>query len=358
MCSFSDTNKTLAAQPPRIGTLLRGINTGYGREQLFREQVPQLLQSLAEATRVASIQASTAIEGYDVSDQRAEHLARGNGGRFRNRNEKEFAGYRDAIDAIVRDGNLAPITAAYPFYLTAQLHRYTTGEPGRPKEGENQIVSYESGVKRVIFKPVAPHLVESTLRSLLAGYNEALNESVADPVLLLGLFVLDFLATHPIADGNGRISRLLTAHELMRMGYGVVRYVSVEQLIFDSKNSYYDALEASQRGWHDGEHDVWPWLTYFVTILADAYEKFETKVAGARSAHGSKAERAREWALHEAPPEFRFAEAVTALPGISSATIRVALNGVRDEGRFEATLGASAVWRRVGSPEKGRALHR
>jgi Fic family protein len=347
MYSFSDLEKTLAGQPPRIGTLLRAINTGHGREQLFREQVPQLLESLAEATRVASIQASTAIEGYDVPDQRAEHLARGNGASFRNRNEKEFAGYRDAIDAMVRDGNLTPITTAYPFYLTTQLHRYTTGEPGRPKQDENEIVSYENGVKRLIFRPVAPRLVESTLRSLVTGYNEAVDRNVADPVLLLGLFVLDFLAVHPVADGNGRISRLLTVHELLRMGYGVARYVSVEQLIFDSKNSYYDALESSQRGWHDGQHDVWPWLTYFVTILADAYERFEAKVSGARSAYGSKTEHVRHWALHEAPAEFRFAEAVTALPGISSATIRVALNSLRDEGRFEATLGTSAVWRRV-----------
>lgn len=298
---------------------------------------------------MASIQASIAIEGYDVPDQRAEGLARGNGAHFRNRNEKEFAGYRDAIDAIVRDRNLTPITAAYPFYLTTQIHRYTTGEAGRPKQDENEIVSHENGIKRVIFQPVAPHLVEATLRSLLAGYNEGLDDNVADPILLLGLFVLDFLAIHPVADGNGRISRLLTVHELLRMGYGVARYVSVEQLIFASKNSYYDALEASQRGWHDGRHDVWPWLTYFVTILADAYEKFEAKVAGARSAYGSKAERVRQWALHEAPTEFRFAEAVTALPGISSATIRAALNGLRDAGRLQATLGAGAVWRRVGS---------
>lgn len=349
MRSFADLNSTLANQPPRIGTLLRAINTGYGREQLFAEQVPQLLESLAEATRVASIQASTAIEGYDVPDQRAERLARGNGAHFRNRNEKEFAGYRDAVDAIARDRDLSPITAAYPFVLSGQLHRYTTGEPGGPKQDDNQIVSTENGAKRVIFEPVRYQLVESTLRSLVAGYNEALERDFADPVLLLGLFALDFLAIHPVADGNGRISRLLTVHELLRLGYGVAHYISIEQLIFDSKNSYYDALEASQRGWHEGEHDVWPWLTYFTTILADAYERFEARVAGARAAHGSKADRVRTWAVHEAPREFRFAEAVAALPGISPATIRAALNELRGEGLFEATRGASAVWRRLGS---------
>jgi len=348
MRSFADLNKTLANQPPRIGTLLRAINTGHGREQLFAAQAPQLLEGLAEATRVASIQASTAIEGYDVPDQRAERLAQDGGARFRNRNEREFAGYRDAIDGIARDPELLPITAAYPFVLSTQLHRYTTGEPGAPKKEDNQIVSFENGFKRVVFEPVPARLVESALRSLVAGYNEALENDSADPILLLGLFVLDFLAIHPVSDGNGRLARLLTAHELFRLGYGIARYVSVEQLIFESKNSYYDALEESQRGWHEGEHDAWPWLTYFATILRDAYEQFEARVVGAQTAHGSKADRVRQWALHEAPSEFRFAEAATALPGISQATIRVALNELRDEQRFEATRGASAIWRRLG----------
>jgi Fic family protein len=344
--SFIDLNHTLSNQPPRLGALLRRVNTGYGREQLFAEQTPQLLQSLAETTRVASIQASTAIEGYDVSDQRARRLARG-ADTFRNRNEKEFAGYRDAIDEMVRGQALEPITPAYPFYLGARLHRHTTGEPGGPKKDQNYIASYENGIRRVVFTPVAPRLVESTLRSLLAGYNEALDGDAADPVLLLGLFVLDLLAIHPLADGNGRVARLLTVHELLRMGYGVARYVSIEQLIFESKNSYYDALESSQREWHDATHDVWPWLTYFATVLADAYQQFESKVANAQVTHGSKADRVRQYALHEAPAEFRFADAVAALPGISSGTIRVALNALRAEGRFEATRGASATWRRI-----------
>lgn len=347
MHSFSDINKTLAAQPPRIGMRLRTINTGHGREQLFAEQVPQLLESLAETTRVASIQASTAIEGYDVPDQRAERIARDGGADFRNRNEKEFAGYRDAIDAIARELELSRITPAFPLVLNGALHHYTTGEPGRIKTDDNQIVSFDNGVKRIIFETVPWQYAESALRSLIEGYNQALDAEAADPILLLGLFVLDFLAIHPVADGNGRVSRLLTVHEMLRMGYDVARYVSVEQLIFDSKNSYYEALEQSQRGWHDAEHDVWPWLTYITTILAEAYKTFEARVAGARAQHGSKADRVKEWALHEAPRAFRFQEAVIALPGISSATIRAALNSLRDDGAFEATRGAGARWRRL-----------
>jgi Fic family protein len=349
--SFSDINRILANQPPRLGGALSRIDVGSGREQLFAEQLPQVLQGLAEATRVASIQASTAIEGYDVPGDRAEQIARRPDARFRNRNEKEFAGYRDAADEMVRAAKLEPITPAFPFYLATRLHRYTTGEPGRPKQDQNSIASYENGVRRIVFTPVAPELTESSLRSLITGYNDALDDRAAHPVLLLGLFVLDFLAIHPVADGNGRIARLLTVHEFLRLGYGVARYVSIEQLIFESKNSYYDALEASQRDWHDGQHDPWPWLTYFVTILADAYEQFEAKLSAARNATGTKAEQARRYILHEAPDTFRFAEAAAALPGISTATLRQVLNALRDEGELAADRGPKAQWRRVGAAQ-------
>lgn len=309
--------------------------------------MPQVLTRLAETTRVASIQASTAIEGYDVSDQRAERIALNPNARFRNRNEKEFAGYRDAIDEMVRDHSRSPVSAAFTFYLATRLHRHTTGEPGGPKKDQNYIVSYEGGERRLIFTPVEPRYVESKLRSLVAGYNETLEDEAAHPVLLLGLFVLDLLAIHPVADGNGRISRLLTVHELLRIGYGVPRYASIEQRIFATKNSYYDALEASQQDWHEAVHDAWPWLTYFVGVIADAYEQFESRLTTVRSRAGTKAQQARHYVLHEGPKSFRFTEAVAALPGISPATIRQAMNDLRDEGKFSVNRGRAAVWRRL-----------
>jgi Fic family protein len=345
--SFADLSSTLSGQPPRLGVVLSRIDVGRGREQLFAEQMPQVLSSLAETTRVASIQASTAIEGYDVPDERAQQIARRPETRFRNRNEQEFAGYRDAIDEMARSSQLTPITAAYPFYISGRLHRYSTDEPGQPKREQNYIASYESGERRIIFKPVSPAHTESTLRSLVDGYNEALESEAAHPLLLLGLFVLDFLAIHPVADGNGRISRLLTVHELLRLGYGVARYASVEQLIFDNKNGYYAALEASQRGWHDFNHDVWPWLTYFIRIIAEAYDQFEAKLSAARSATGSKAEQARHYILNEAPDRFRFADVDAALPGISPATIRQVLNTLKAEGILTTERGPRAMWQRM-----------
>lgn len=350
MYSSSDLDRTLGSQPRRVGVLLQAVNRGQGRQELFAEQVPQVLKRLAEATRIASIQASTAIEGYDVPDQRARSIAGdADPSHFRNRNEKEFAGYRDAIDRIGAPGvDLEPITYSYPFTLATDLNRYTTGEPGRIKLDNNEIVERDGrGVTRAIFTPVDKTLVEGTLRSLVIGYNDALEQRAADPALLVGMFALDFLAIHPVADGNGRLARLLTVHELLRLGYDVSRYISLEQMIFGSKHSYYDALEASQRGWNDGAHDPWPWLTYFTTLLADAYEKFELRVNENRPVHGTKADRVRYWALNEAPTSFRFQDAVDALPGVSAATIRNGLVALRDQGRLTVERGRDAIWTRV-----------
>ena len=328
---------------------LGAINRGQGRQDLFAAQVPQVLERLAETTRVASITASTAIEGYDVPDQRARAIVDvDDESRFRNRNEREFAGYRDAADAVSRQWALRPLSPATPLILAEMLHKHSTGEPGQIKRLPNEIAERdENGVRRLIFTPVAPEHAESALRELTARYNAALEDQGADPALLVGLYALDFLAIHPVADGNGRLARLLTAHELLRLGYEVPRYISLEQMILDTKWSYYAALEASQANWHEGQHDVWPWLTYFTTVLADAYTQFEHRVNANRTQHGNKADRVREWALYEANEIFSFQSAVDSLPGISAGTIRAGLDELRKEGRFAVSQGRGARWKRV-----------
>jgi Fic family protein len=349
MQSFAELDRVLASQPPRVGVQLAAINRGQGRQDLFAAQVPQVLERLAQTTRIASITASTAIEGYDVPDQRARAIVDvDDDSRFRNRNEREFAGYRDAADAVSRQWALTPLSPATPLILAGMLHKHSTGEPGRITRLPNEIAERdENGVRRLIFTPVAPEHAEAALRELTARYNQALDDQAADPALLVGLYALDFLAIHPVADGNGRLARLLTSHELLRLGYEVPRYISVEQMILDTKWSYYAALEASQRNWHDSQHDAWPWLTYFTMVLADAYTQFEHRVNANRTQHGNKADRVREWALYEANETFTFQGAVDALPGISAGTIRVGLDELRKEGRFEVSRGRNATWMRI-----------
>lgn len=350
MRSFVDLEGTFGGQPARLGAELARLDVGRGREALYRDQLPELLQALATETRVASITASSAIEGVTVAPERQPGLvAREAERRFRNRNEREFAGYRDAIDEIMRADTLEPVTLPYILHLHRQLFRYTD-RGGRLKTDENLIVSYEHGYREVLFTPPPPSETEFLLRALVESFAEAEAAEAAHPVLLIAAFVLDFLAIHPVADGNGRLARLLTTHLLLRAGYGVPRYASVEQRMFDTKNAYYAALNESQRGWHEGTHTIWPWATFLVGTLVDAYADFEARVAARRGLSGlSKQERVREYVLSHAPRVFRMRDIRAALPGVSDPTIRLVLRRLRAEGvvrPVDDTGGPDAAWTR------------
>ena len=348
MYSFSDPRRTFAGQPPELGPLLARIDTGKGRDLLFEDQMPELLDQLAEDARISSITASNAIEGVIVDDSRAVQLAEGSG-RFRNRNEREFAGYRDATDELVRLTTHEPLTVPFVLHLHRLLFAHSGGRGGHLKTDQNLIVSYDEGVRKVVFEPTAPEQTAFQLGELLVRYETEKRTQSAHPLVLLGGLIVDFLAIHPVADGNGRLARLITTHELLAQGYRVARYVSIEQRIYRSKNAYYAALYESQRHWHEAKHDVWPWVTYLAEILASAYDDFERRIATARSQSGSKQARVREHVLNHAPATFRRRDVERALPDISDATIRLVLAELRDEGKIAPEgAGRGARWRRVG----------
>jgi Fic family protein len=347
MHSFVDLDKTFANQPRELGVVLARIDTGKGRERLFEDQLPELLGHLAEHARIASITASNAIEGVVVDSERGERIAEG-ARRYRNRNEREFAGYRDATDMLMGLDAYEPLSVPFILHLHRLLFDHTRGNGGHLKSDQNLIVSYESGRKDVIFTPPAPEETEFLLSELLARYEEAKREARTHPVVLIAALILDFLAIHPVADGNGRLARLLTTYELLAQSYGVARYVSIEQRVYESKNSYYASLYESQRGWREGDHDVWPWISYLCRILAGAYDDFERRVAATSDETGSKQERTREYVLHKAPATFRRRDVERALPGISQATIRLVLGELRGERKVETEgSGRGARWHRL-----------
>ncbi|MDQ3371433.1 MAG: Fic family protein [Actinomycetota bacterium] len=202
-----------------------------------------------------------------MDDERAFSLLRDADvvkGAFRDRSEQEFAGYRDATDHLM---GTEPERLSLGFVL--HVHRLLmrhTGDPlaGRLKASDNLIGDREGdGRVTVVFKTVAAgSQTEWHLTEAIDRYEGALAYSEIPRLLLLCALILDILAIHPFQDGNGRVARLLTSNELVRHGYQVARYVSVEQRVFDTKHSYYEALRASQAGWHEGDHDLWPWTGY------------------------------------------------------------------------------------------------
>jgi Fic family protein len=314
-----------------------------------------LLAGLAEQTRVESIRASTAIEGINVDADRAERIA-ADQVRVRNRNEQEFAGYRDAIDELMRAAVPERLSLPFILHLHRRLYQHSGGRGGYLKREDNLIARRDDRGRRcVIFAPPPWQETEFLMRELVDRYNEASERQLAHPLLLLGAFVLDFLAIHPVLDGNGRLARLLTTHELLRLDYGVARYVSVEQRIFETKHAYYEALRSSQVGWHEATHDVWPWVGYLTSTLADCYDAFEGRVGHARATAGmTKQQRVRLHVLEHAPATFRLRDLRVALPGISTPTISLVLSDLKKEGLVDVdSTGQGAVWMRTGNQDRG-----
>jgi Fic family protein len=349
--SFVDLDAAFAGQPPPLGAVLARVDTARGREQLSVAQLPELLTALAAETRIASITASSAIEGVVVAPSRAERIVSAPeraSRRYRNRNERELAGYRDAVDEMMR---LERFDEAVSIPWLSHVHRrlfgHLDGGGGRLKTDRNYIVSFERGQRQIIFEPPSPTQTPFVLRELCGRYEEARAAQTAHPIILIAAFILDLLAIHPFADGNGRVARLVTTYLLMQEGYRVPRYVSVEQRIFETRNAYYDALEQSQRGWHEGEHVIWPWVSYLVDVLAASYERFEELLAARDGTGLSKQSRVRRYVLEQAPQSFAIAEIRRALPGISDETIRLVLSDLKQAGRVASTgRGRGARWER------------
>lgn len=347
MKSFEDLDTLVGSVPFAIVTDLRTIDTGRGSEALYRDKLPALLASLADRARVASIEASSAIEGVIVKDRaRAADIVAGRTDQLRNRSEQELAGYRSALDYLYQE-QWRPLNVGLVLHLHRLLFQYTQVPGGQLKQVENVVVDkLPDGMKVKRFTPVSAAQTPLYLDELIVRYLGAKDSGRHHPVIVTGLFVLDLLTIHPFIDGNGRITRALTNALLRDAGYDVTRYVSLETSIARSSDAYYAALLASTGRWHDGRHDPWPWLRYFVGLVARSYDDFTALTSNAR-AGGSKQDRVRDYVLKHAPTTFQIADIRAALPGVSDQTIRLALNHLKADGQVEAdSVGRGATWTR------------
>lgn len=348
MRSFVDLDRSLATVPSTVVASLRRIDLGAGSELLHSRQLPELLQELALRARVESITASSAIEGVHVADAgRARRIIDGRPVALRTRDEQQLAGYRAALDYLFTE-QWQPLNVGLLLHLHRLLWSATAGGGGRLKTEDNLVVDRSpDGTVAVRFVPVPAARTDVYLRELVDRYSAAVDEGRHHPVLLVGLFVLDLLVIHPFEDGNGRVARVAANALLADCGYGVGRWVSLEQLIAQRPAEYYATLLASTRGWHDDSADVWPWLTYFTSVLGEAYARFASHVATTRSTPGSKQGRVRQYVLDRSPATFSIADVRDAVPGVSDQTIRLVLAALKGEGLVRPTgTGRSATWRR------------
>jgi Fic family protein len=342
--SFTDLDTLIGLVPSHVVTRLSAIDFGRGSEALYRDQMPGLLNELADRARVLSITASSAIEGIVVADaDRAQRIIDRQATSLRNRSEQELAGYRDAQDYLNRE-DWRPLNAGLMLHLHRLLFAHTAAPGGAFKKEDNLVVDRSPAVR---FKPVPAASTPFAIDDLIKRFEEAVEAGEHHPVLLSGLFILDLLVIHPFDDGNGRVARLLTGALLSEHGYTVGRYVSLEQAIAESADAYYQALLDSTHGWHEGTIDPWPWLVYFSSVIAGAYAVFADRAVAAHT-HGTKQQRVREHILRHAPGTFRLADIRTAMPGISDQTIRLVLEQLRGEGKVRADgTGRSATWTRM-----------
>ena len=327
---------------------LRRLGEYRGKQELFTRQRPEVLQSLRAAAVIESVESSNRLEGVTAPGPRIEAVVRRTD-EPRDRSEQEIAGYRDALELIHQSRREMPFTVGIVRQLHRTLFGYLPAVGGEWKPTDNEIVERDRGgrVTRVRFKPVSPVATPQAMDDLVAGYRAAIADGRQEPLVIVPLTILDFLCIHPFADGNGRVGRLLTLLLLYHFDYDVGCYVSLERIVEESKETYYEALYTSSQGWHRGKHDSHPWLSYFWGVLLRAYGEFETRVGRIGGGRGAKSEQVRQAVLRRNLP-FGIADLERDCPGVSRDTIRFALRRLRDEGLVRADgRGRSARWKRI-----------
>ena len=259
--------------------LVAAIYKEAGKQELYLKQRPQDLEKLVEIAKIQSTEESNAIEGIVTTSTRVRQLV-AEKTTPRNRSEQEIAGYRDVLSLIHENFNSIPITQNYILQLHKILYSYT-GNPiaGHTKNVQNYIsATTADGRTYALFTPLAPYETPEAMRELCDAYNFAIGEGKVDPLLIIPCFIHDFLCIHPFIDGNGRMSRLLTTLLLYRCGYEIGKYISLEAKIARTKESYYDALEASQTGWHEAQDDPTVFIKYLLGTIIAAYRDFEERM--------------------------------------------------------------------------------
>ena len=263
-----------------ILSLVAAIYKEAGKQELYLKQRPEELEKLVEIAKVQSTEASNAIEGIVTTNTRIRQLVEEKT-TPRNRDEQEIAGYRDVLNLIHENFDAIPITQNYILQLHKILYSHMNNPmAGRTKSVQNYIsATYPDGHTEILFTPLAPYETPEALDRICEEYNRVIGNMEVEPLIVIPVFIHDFLCIHPFNDGNGRMSRLLTTLLLYRSGFYVGKYISLESKIAKNKDLYYDVLGQAQIGWHEGTEDVVPFIKYLLGTILSAYKDFEDRFA-------------------------------------------------------------------------------
>lgn len=332
--------------PATTAWYLADLGEALGKQNLYARQGPQRLKQLRESAIVESAIASNRIEGVEVEPARVGPVLTGRG-RLRDRDEAEVRGYRDALRRIHERASTLAVTEQ----TIRDLHRLARagiGDAGSYRTGNLDIIErHADGRTRVRFQAVPGDATRQAMSDLVRLWDECLGQRWTPSLVAIAAFNLDFLCIHPFRDGNGRVSRLLFLLQLYHVGYEVGRYISLERVIEEQKDRYYETLELSSQGWHEGQHDPWPYVNFLLHVVKTGYREFEARVGDTREPRGAKTEAVLA-AIERAPGRFTVSDLQRACPGVGVDLIRRLLKQLQAAGTVECLgRGRNASWQRT-----------
>lgn len=319
---------------PEIVSLLTQIHEYKGEQALFIEAKADTLTQLVEIAKIQSTEASNKIEGIYTSDERLKSLV-SNKTTPRSRNEQEIAGYRDVLSTIHESHDFIPLKPPVILQLHRDLYKFSGKSMGGSYKSADNVIAEEDGEgnRFVRFQPVPAWETPAAIDALCQAYDDALSQTEADPLLIIPMVVLDFLCIHPFYDGNGRMSRLLTLLLLYRAGYIVGKYISIEKMIEQTKETYYEALHNSSQNWHEGKNDYIPFVQYTLGVIVAAYREFSSRVKLIATSKLSKPERIRQ-IIKDTLGKITKTEIMEKCLDISQVTVQRALNELVTSGEI------------------------
>ena len=314
-----------------------------GRQQLYLQQRPEELTKLVDLAKRQSTEASNDIEGIRTTNARLIQLMNDKTSP-RNRNEKEILGYRYVLNLVRESFEYIPIKVNYILQIHKEMYQFMdVSYGGRFKDSPNEIdEEHSDGTKTIIFKPLDPYETPIAMENLCEEYNKAIHEYNVDSLLVIPVFIHDFLCIHPFNDGNGRVSRLLTTLLLYKSGYVIGKYISLEKKIQITKQEYYDSLSKSSVGWHEDKHDDSPFVEYLLGTILAAYRDFEDRVN-----ISSKKMSAKDMVIHAVNQKlgkFTKSDIMELCPEIGSSSVESSLKELCEEGMIEKRGGGRSTY--------------
>ena len=344
------TFRQFLVEPPGVPALtawyIADVAEALGKQELYTKQAPQKLKALREHALIESAVSSNRIEGVEVEHKRIGTIVFGKAA-LRDRDEEEVRGYRKALDLIHTKGKSLPISEATIRELHA-ISRARLGDAGEYKESENDIIEVQpGGWREVRFRTVRASDTPKFMTELIDRWGQVLLERRIPPLIALGMLNLDFLCIHPFRDGNGRASRLLLLLSCYHAGVEVGRYISLERLIEQNKERYYEVLKLSSDGWHQGKHDPWHYINFLLFTLKQGYQEFERRAGDVKMPRGEKQGLVMQ-AIERALASFTVTDLQRECPSVSVDMIRHVLKQLRDDGSVECLgRGRNARWQKT-----------